>query len=314
MDANTFKGLNVKYAARWQDPAIKGKGSFHPQYILLHHTAGVGTGVVPDVVNSSGKYRPIPKANFVIKRDGTIWVISKFKTYHAGLGKAYKNVARNDMNSWSYGIEVESLGKVQDFTPAQMNSIVALCNRLLAEMKMPVTNVINHKTWSSSGKVDTLYSDAYWQAKLVASNTPSTPSKPVVIQTVDKEPAMQYVYTGKPTKNQTLSTNYTKVTDGHYTPTRDGILFSDLYLHVDYKLKPGVATGKIRVRIVRDKKVDDPSAYQDYVVAAGDPDFLLTHVWFEKCEKGVPLIWEVKVDDGFASAVATTRYTKFYTV
>ena len=121
---------------------------------------------------------------------------------------------------------------------------------------------------------------------------------------------MIYKYTGKPSKTQTFSTRYKAVTNARWTPPKSGLLMSKFYLNLDYKLKAGRETGTIRVRVVRESP-NDPSAYQDFVVSKNGVtrSYLLTHVWFEVCEGGRPLHWEVRLSDDFEYGKGTTRYS-----
>lgn len=123
---------------------------------------------------------------------------------------------------------------------------------------------------------------------------------------------MIYKYTGKPSSTQNISTGFRAVTNARYTPTRDGLLTSMIYLNLNYKLKPGRETGTVRVRAVRERP-NDPTAYQDFVISKNgvSNSFLITHTWFEKCEKGRPVHWEVKASDDFEYVRATTRYSKW---
>lgn len=110
---------------------------------------------------------------------------------------------------------------------------------------------------------------------------------------------MLYKYTGKPSTTQRVHKSYTAVTNARYTPSKNGLLLSMIYLNGTAE-----AAGKVRVRVIRERP-NDASAYQDFYVPKGN--FLITHVWFEACERGRPLHWEVKSD---APLKLTTRYSK----
>jgi hypothetical protein len=159
------EGLPTVRHPNWEKPGISGKlGAFTPTYVILHHTAGTNS---LSWLASGGDHPPVPGANFLIARDGTIHLLSGSMTYHAGKGRLPgSGVPDNMMNAHSFGIEIESLGKVQDLTDAQITAASRLTRNLLDGMGVDVTHAMNHKTWSSTGKTDTLYSDSWWRARI----------------------------------------------------------------------------------------------------------------------------------------------------
>lgn len=177
---------NVQYRPGWDDPARAGNGKFAPKYVVMHHTAGTNslTWLEP-----GGAHETVASANFLVTKTGVVYVISAFTAYHAGTGGPLGEVPAGKMNEYSYGIEVESLGKEKDFTPAQLDSIESLLQRLLNSMKTDEYHVINHKTWSTTGKTDTLYPDQYWQQ--MAAGT--LPEEPVVPEPPEIVPSPDYL-------------------------------------------------------------------------------------------------------------------------
>lgn len=157
-------GVVADFRPRWDDPAIRGKGRFAPAFVILHHTGGT------DSLRSlelEADRPPVPGANFLVDTDGQVHVISGFLTHHAGKGKAIPGAEEDAMNDVSFGIEVESRGLVKDFTDAQIDSVVALSRALLDEMGTGVDHLLNHRTWSSTGKPDTLYDDSFWRVRVL---------------------------------------------------------------------------------------------------------------------------------------------------
>jgi peptidoglycan hydrolase-like protein with peptidoglycan-binding domain len=171
----------VAYVVGWDDPdRSDGSGKpWNPVWILLHHTAGTNS---LGVLKPGGNHDGVAAANFLVDRDGTIRVISAYLSYHAGLGGPMGEVPKDKMNEWSWGIEVESLGAVKDFTDDQMLSIQNLLKALVAMMKTKTEKITNHKTWSSTGKVDTRYSDAFWRELAVGTFRPEGPVEPPVTE------------------------------------------------------------------------------------------------------------------------------------
>lgn len=154
-------GITATYAPKWKDPSIAGNGTWTPKYVMLHHTAGTNSSGI--IEQGHDGYPGIPRAHFLVNKDGSIRVFSERMTYHAGKGNGINEVPADAMNDFSFGIEVESLGTQQDFTDAQTKTVVKLTAGLLKSMGVGAENVLNHKTWSSTGKNDTLYSDDYWR-------------------------------------------------------------------------------------------------------------------------------------------------------
>lgn len=167
-------GLKVRYFKRWNDPKIAGFGdtTWTPRFVMLHHTAGtkslggLSTGAF-------GAHKPVPGANFLVNRDGSVEVLSRFITYHAGKGGPKWGVAKNMMNPVCWGIEIEDLGVGQTMTPAQIDATAALAAGLLKAMGKGVDALVQHKAWSSSGKVDTRYSDDFWRGRVAEKLNPA---------------------------------------------------------------------------------------------------------------------------------------------
>lgn len=157
-------GIEVMFFARWDDAAIAGNGQFDPDFIVLHHTAGVSSygGLATGVF---GDHVPVPGANFLVNRSGSLWVLTRFVAYHAGRGRGF-GVPDNMMNQRSWGIEIEDLGRAQTMTEEQVRTTSMLSAELLRGMERPVTAVINHRDWSTTGKPDTLYPIEFWRTRV----------------------------------------------------------------------------------------------------------------------------------------------------
>lgn len=301
-----------RYRRNWKNPNIAGKGTFNPKYVILHHTAGLNS---LNYIESGTTYAPVPAANFLINKDGTVEVISSYKTYHAGLGGPYKDVPKNDMNSYSFGIEVESLGRVQDFTDAQTYALAALTRGLLDAMDEPYTNALNHKTWSSTGKVDTRYPDSYWRDKIAATKPlmPKVVAEPVIVPVKELEVAktMEFgsystVKTNTPTDKQILSLEWTDITGCTFVPGSDGLVLSRVYANLTHD----------KAGIVRFRLVDGTGKnvyYQDVDVnelAITKGNHLIGASWFGQysTDQG-QLRWQIR-SKGFNGSVST-RYSEW---
>ena len=120
----------------------------------------------------------------------------------------------------------------------------------------------------------------------------------------EKMSAYKYWYGGKPSKPQTLTTKYTRLTGSKYDPkVAKGLDLRLVYINVsDIK-----GSGFLRIRAVRAD--GDKTAYHDYPLT-GQGDQLITHVYFEQRALDGPLYFEVKGRCGVTSATLTTRYSK----
>lgn len=165
--AEAVKGLTVKYAPRWQDPKIAGfdDPTWSPKFVMLHHTGGTSSysGLAS---GAFGGHKPVPGANFLVNRDGSVAVLSRYITYHAGKGGPRWGVPANLMNPVCWGIEIEDLGRERTMTAAQIDATARLAAGLLRAMGRDLDCLIQHKEWSSTGKPDTLYTTAFWRDKV----------------------------------------------------------------------------------------------------------------------------------------------------
>lgn len=190
----------VRFEPGWDSLRISGRlllGRFQPRGVVLHHTAGTNS---LRWLASGCDHPPVPGANFLIDLAGVVHVLSCRQTYHGGEGSISWVRGRN-INPYAWGIEVESLGRVRDFTPAQVKSIGLLTSGLLAAGGLPVERLIDHEVWRPS-KVDTLYSlteirswaqagEAAWVAEHAPKPEPAPVVKPVVKPAAKPKPAVK---------------------------------------------------------------------------------------------------------------------------
>ena len=150
-----------------------------PVALMVHHTAGAATtsrnpknpgnqkGANDGIINFVQNHFKVPASNFVLDRDGTVYVCTAFPCWHAGRG-SFKGVKRfnrlripDDMgNDYMLGVEVVSKGHRRDFTQAQKESLGKLANacREAAGWKGFWMRLPNHRTWAPRRKIDSRYS------------------------------------------------------------------------------------------------------------------------------------------------------------
>lgn len=149
-------GLPVVEVPGWQ---TRGHGAMADVLgVLLHHTAGPATGNYPSltVVQNGRPDLPGPLANLGLARDGAWYIIAAGQAWHAGSG-VIGWCPRDDGNRHLIGVEAESTGVRDDWTPAQRVSYPRGVAALLKRLGQPADHAIGHKEWTSR-KID----PAFW--------------------------------------------------------------------------------------------------------------------------------------------------------
>jgi hypothetical protein len=126
-------------------------------------------------------------------------------------------------------------------------------------------------------------------------------------------PMGQYEYSGKPTGvlKVPAGAGWVMLDADVPDPTSSALEFQNAYLHCDCEWADRARCGEIRVKYVREG--GDATAYQDYTVAPGKEDFLITALHFEKGERGRGGRWHIDVGGGLSGVTITTRYDKLAT-
>lgn len=148
-------GVKVQEVPGWQKNRQADR-RWTPKFVVLHHTAGVGEGLASFISRGTPSVRG-PLSQFLVKRDGTVVLISAGRANHAGLGGPWKGVPKDSMNSYGWGIEVESRGITPDWTPVQWTAVHRLTAVLLKMMGEGTDHVLRHRDWANGRKVDTRY-------------------------------------------------------------------------------------------------------------------------------------------------------------
>lgn len=142
--------------------------AFTPKAVLLHHTASTSTtssaAEKSDVAflkadHDNGSW-PAPIVQWYVGRTGAVYLISRGRANHAGSGAGLvkQGIPKDEGNQYFWGIEVQSAGLKQDWTPVQIDAVNHLSAYLLEAMDVGVTSVWRHKDYDDdSGKIDTQY-------------------------------------------------------------------------------------------------------------------------------------------------------------
>ena len=159
--------MNETLVPDWREPGHP--GAFTPLGVLLHHTAGPATGNLPSlrVVRDGRADLPGPLAQLMLARDGTWVPIAAGLAWHAGEGSA-PWVPGGAGNRYLIGIEAESVGTRDDWSPAQREAyplgVAALCRHLgappptcsgIGNGRPPAGSTPPSGTWTSSAPTST---------------------------------------------------------------------------------------------------------------------------------------------------------------
>lgn len=150
-------GLPVREIPGWQ---TRGHGAMGQVVgVLCHHTAGPAAGAYPSerVVVQGRTGLAGPLANLGLDRDGVWIAVAAGQAWHAGSGSAAFCPAGQG-NSRLIGVEAESVGTRDDWTPRQRASYPRGVAALLRHLRLPASRAIGHKEWAPSRKID----PAFW--------------------------------------------------------------------------------------------------------------------------------------------------------
>lgn len=157
-DALRAGGLPVVEEPGWQRRGTG--GTFTPIGVLLHHTAGPTDGDLPSlrIVRDGRPGLAGPLAQLMLSRSGYFHVVAAGRANHAGVG-AGRFVPNGDGNRYLIGIEAESVGTRDDWTLEQRvnypRGVAALCRA----MRVGEGNVLGHKEWAPTRKIDPAFMD-----------------------------------------------------------------------------------------------------------------------------------------------------------
>jgi hypothetical protein len=133
------------------------------KFLMVHHTVSPDGGSEADIANfvrTGGDYPPL--AQIMLGQSGKVWMTCRERdgqadpgrASHAGSGNGY-GIPDDTMNEVSLGIECQCDGSHELAThPTLYSELILLLAALCVRYSVPVENIIGHKEWSSTGKVD----------------------------------------------------------------------------------------------------------------------------------------------------------------
>lgn len=142
-------GLKVHEVNGWRTRSAR-TTTFTPRAVIAHHTAGAATGNAPSlnyIVQNN-------LSQFVLGRDGTVYLCSGNRQNHAGYGGPLRGVPKDSGNRYCWGIEAENTGRGEAWPAVQLEAYYTLAAALCALHKVGHESVFAHKEWAPSRKVD----------------------------------------------------------------------------------------------------------------------------------------------------------------
>jgi N-acetylmuramoyl-L-alanine amidase len=141
------KNPDITYGEHWV-----GTTNFNlrrPNYVILHHTA---QDSVEQTLNTFITPERQVSSHYVIGHDGEVYHMLNdyYRAWHGGVGSWGTTT---DLNSASIGIELDNDG-FEEFSDAQIESLIEVLKMLKEKYKIPAENVIGHSDIAPSRKVD----------------------------------------------------------------------------------------------------------------------------------------------------------------
>lgn len=167
------EGLNPIEHRSWRTHNRNHKGPWGPVYgIVIHHTAGVGSGMADFCYNGNADL-PGPLCHAFLAKSGAIYMIGNGRTNHAGTFAAnahqavlqesvthpYPDAAEPiDGNRHYYGIEIENKGDGKDsYPPGQYAAVVRWAAAICRFHGWTEQSIIGHKE-GTRRKIDPSFS------------------------------------------------------------------------------------------------------------------------------------------------------------
>jgi N-acetylmuramoyl-L-alanine amidase len=120
-----------------------------PNFVIIHHTA---QNSCEQTLKTFTTARTQVSAHYVICKDGTVhhMLNDYLRAWHGGVARWGNST---DINSNSIGIEIDNNG-YEEFTTAQISSLLRVLANLKKQYSIPATNFIGHADIAPGRKVD----------------------------------------------------------------------------------------------------------------------------------------------------------------
>jgi len=256
----------------------------------------------------SGTYPPL--CQIMLGHSGKVWMTSKERSgqsdpgraSHAGSGNGY-GIPNDSMNAHSLGIECQCDGSHPIKTHStQYEALIRLLAALSRRYNVPVENIIGHKEWSSTGKVD--------------PRDDMDDIRKDVAEALDSEDEMadvlDYDYLEKPGGTFSVTRSWKDLDQSYWNPPRKGWENTFSYMRVTPKFKSGKTHGALQLQIMRENG-DEHAPHTipiDIDDLQDDGTFPTTFMSWELGEKGGSTKVQIRCVGGLESAtLSSSRYT-----
>ena len=179
-------GLDVVEVDGWR---TRGSTDFAPRALVAHHTAGPAAGDYPSlrIVRDGRSDLPGPLSQVGLGRTGRVYVVAAGRANHAGgrYDVGWRGVRGNRERM---GIEAESVGTRDDWTPEQRRAYPLLCAALLDGMGVRDARMLCGHRETATNKVDPVAWDMDAMRAQVARHLADGPRRVPTVPTVPPPP------------------------------------------------------------------------------------------------------------------------------
>jgi N-acetylmuramoyl-L-alanine amidase len=278
-------------------------------FLMVHHTVSDCDGSESSIASycrtgGSGTYPPL--CQIVLGHSGKVWMTSKERSgqsdpgraSHAGSGSGY-GVPTDTMNEYALGIECQCDGSHKIAThETQYKTLISLLAALSEKYNVPTKNIIGHKEWSNTGKVD-------------PKDDMNKIRSDVAAELEEDDMELKYDYLEKPDGTQTIGRSYTDLEMSKWDSPFKGWENTLVYLNILPKFIAGKTHGSVVVRLYRES--GDSHAPKTIPIdiddLTEDGKFYAEYLTFEQSEQGKWTKIQVKCEGGLESVKLGTRYT-----
>jgi len=141
-DVARAAGLKVAEQPGWK---TRGSSVFNPKAVLAHHTAIDDDAISVRVVTKGRPDLPGPLSQFVLGKDGTVYVIAAGKANHTGEG----SWAGLSGNLYFFGIEAVNKGDGTPWPQVQLDAYYKLAAALVKSLGVGADKVAGHKEFAT---------------------------------------------------------------------------------------------------------------------------------------------------------------------